>query len=104
MTINKFLRKLREASLEWNIDRGMIRTVKRFSGDSMARLLPCYCPIAAVYNREPGVMPITDFSSAGYALGLKWQDKIKIVHAADKMTGYDPELRNRLLDAVGLTE
>jgi len=55
------------------------------------------CPISSVNNRHTGA-----YRNVGHDLGLTDDEINAIADAADDAPGHDPELRQRLLLAVGL--
>ena len=63
----------------------------------------CRCPITYLANKENGSeYDVGEWEAAAAELGL--EDDYRIVDAADKIPGHDPQLRQQLLLACGVAE
>jgi hypothetical protein len=90
MTIDEFLEALSKTQLTFSVNAGYIRSNDKLS----------MCPIEAVSNKRGTLQAVE-------ALGLSYGDGSKIVCAADNLStlwSFDPELRQKLLDALNLVE
>jgi len=102
MPDDEFFEKLREtrASLSWGYrESGAVRAVDRPESAAYD-----FCPITAVHHLLTGRYYNTQFYGlAAQELRIPFARAFKIASAADG-TGRDPELRRRIIEAVGLTE
>ena len=91
MTIKQFLKELKQAGIKFKINKEPI-----FS----APIRTCYgkCPIEALYRNKQHRS--AEYEYAAELLGLSWEDKAAIVHAAD----HDDNsiLRKQLMKACGV--
>jgi len=88
MNIDQFFDRLPRG--QWHLD-----------GIGMLSRPGCTCPIYAACGELGFIDPVT---KAVQKLGMQADDAIKIIDAADKRAGFDPEIRARLLQHCGLTD
>ena len=94
MTIDEFIERLRETPREgWKMASGCIRFLTTNERSC--------CPLTAVDDFR---WSDCDFWRASESLGVSKNDSERIVDAADACFSFDPALRARLLEAVGLEE
>jgi len=106
MTIDEFVKDLKESPFEWELQGTLIRTKETFKKDGYFPCeKECHCPLTALQHHVSGKqLFMHQYNLASEELGLTSEDGVKVINAADKRGNYDLQLRTRLLEAVGLIE
>jgi hypothetical protein len=108
MSIEEFLEKLKSVKDKYNwvvyynkfVGAKIIRTINKEKD-----IITSYysrCPITAI--NEPEFRYLSRARSCGLEMGLSETDIRKIIKASDGIIGYDKDLRNQMLEILGLEE
>jgi len=99
--INKFLRKLGKATVKKNINwyvtkDGRIRGKYKASGFNLNDRI--VCPVTSLVDKTSICLAF----ATGFWLELSKQEISSIIDAADLTEGFDPELRQKILNTIGI--
>ncbi len=97
MTLNRFFTELTRIKDQyvWHLDHGTIR------GHLPQDIIHEFCPLTAVAEMP---LSLSSPEDAAMEIGMSPEDFELIVWAIDRLSGYDPIIRQRLLTCLGLHE
>lgn len=105
MTIDEFLEKLKETPRRWVLEGQQIRYPRHLTAAKRKKAMRTwqsltYCPICKVAGDASNRL---DYFMAGERIGIAHSDALAIAKSADCDSDCDRDLREKLLDACGLS-